>query len=83
MKNITGFLYEHMESVYEGEESVKDEKSFREWAEAKFEAVFGDDLDKDQMKETIDGFLKENAKLVKDGEWGELVGMMNQSFADK
>ena len=62
------------------EESIKDEKSFREWAESKFKAVFGDELDKDKMKETIDGLLNDNKDLVDAGEWGELVGMMNKSF---
>lgn len=62
------------------EESIKDEKSFREAARAKFEEVFGDDLDEDQMKKTIDGLLKDNKELVEKGEWGELIGMLNKSF---
>lgn len=62
------------------EESIKDEKSFREAARAKFEEVFGDDLDEDQMKKTIDGLLKDNKDLVEKGEWGELIGMLNKSF---
>lgn len=62
------------------EESIKDEKSFREAARAKFEEVFGDDLDEDQMNETIDGLLKDNKELVEKGEWGELIGMLNKSF---
>lgn len=88
MKNITKYLYE---SISEGctkynqcheedEETVVDEKSFREWAKAKFEEVFGDDLDKERMKNTIDGLLKDNKDLVDRGEWGELVGKMNKSF---
>lgn len=64
------------------EESIKDEKSFREAARAKFEEVFGDDLDEDQMNETIDGLLKDNKDLVEKGEWGELIGMLNKSFGD-
>lgn len=62
------------------EESIKDEKSFREAARAKFEEVFGDDLDEDQMNKTIDGLLKDNKELVEKGEWGELIGMLNKSF---
>ena len=63
------------------EETIKDEKSFREAAEAKFKEVFGDDLDEDKMNETIDGLLKDNKDLVDKGEWGELIGMLNKSFA--
>lgn len=78
MKDITTFLNE---CLNESEETIKDEKSFREAAEAKFKEVFGDDLDEDKMKETIDGLLKDNEELVKKGEWGELIGMLNKSFA--
>lgn len=62
------------------EESIKDEKSFREFAKAKFEEVFGDDLDEKKMNDTIDGLLKDNADAVKAGEWGKLAGMLNKSF---
>ena len=62
------------------EESIKDEKTFRDYAKNKFEEVFGDDLDEKKMKETIDGLLKDNKDLVDKGEWGELVGMLNKSF---
>ena len=61
-------------------ESIKDEKSFRDYAKNKFEEVFGDDLYEKKMKETIDGLLKDNKDLVDKGEWGELVGMLNKSF---
>lgn len=64
----------------EADESINDEKSFREAARAKFEEVFGDDLDEDQMNETIDGLLKDNKKLVDNDEWGKLIGMLNKSF---
>ena len=91
MKNITKYLYENItegctkyNQCYEGheedEKTIVDEKSFREWAKAKFEKVFGDDLDKERMKNTIDGLLKDNKDLVDRGEWGELVGKMNKSF---
>lgn len=64
----------------ETEESIKDEESFREAARAKFEAVYGDDLDEDEMNEIIDGLLNDNKDLVEKGEWGELIGMLNKSF---
>ena len=62
------------------DESIADEKTFRDYAKNKFEEVFGDDLDEKKMKETIDGLLKDNKDLVDKGEWGELVGMLNKSF---
>ena len=61
-------------------ETIKDEKSFRDYAENKFKEVFGDELDKKKMKDTIDGLLDDNKDLVEAGEWGELVGMLNKSF---
>lgn len=61
-------------------ESIKDEKSFRDYAENKFKVVFGDNLDKDKMNKTIDGLLTDNKELADKGEWGELVGMLNKSF---
>ena len=76
MKTLTDFIKESL-----GEETIKSEKDFRAWAEAKFKEVFGDDYDEDKMKETVDGFLEDNSDLVEAGEWGELVGMMNKSFA--
>ena len=62
------------------EDSIKDEKDFRSYAENKFKEVFGDKLDKDQMKKTIDGILKDNSELVDKGDWGALVGILNKSF---
>jgi len=61
-------------------ESIKDEKSFRDYAENKFKEVFGDDLDEKKMKETIDGILNDNKESVEAGDWGELVGILNKSF---
>ena len=63
------------------EETIKDEKSFREAARAKFEEVFGDELDEEKMKDTIDGLLKDHKDLVEKGDWAELIGILNQSFA--
>jgi len=78
MKDLKDFV---LESLNEAEETIKSEKDFREAARAKFEEVFGDDLDEDKMNETIDGLLKDNKDLVEKGEWGELIGMLNKSFA--
>lgn len=79
MKNISDFLKESL-MVNEGE--IKSEKDFREYAKNKFKEVFGDELDEDQMNETIDGLIEDNKDLVDAGEWGELIGMLNKSFAD-
>lgn len=79
MKNIADFLNECLE-VNEAEETIKSEKDFRDYAENKFKEVFGDELDEDEMKKTIDGLLKDNKELVDNNEWGELVGMLNKSF---
>lgn len=78
MKKIQTFITERL---YEGNESIKNEKSFREAARAKFEKVFGDDLDEDKMKKIIDGLLKDNEGLVDEGDWGSLIGILNKSFA--
>ena len=61
-------------------ESIKDEKTFRDYAENKFKVVFGDKLDKDKMNKTIDGLIKDNKEIVDKGDWAELVGMLNKSF---
>lgn len=79
MKNISEFLNECL--IEEAKETIKDEKSFREAARAKFEEVFGDELDEEKMNKTIDGLLEDNKDLVEKGEWGELIGMLNKSFA--
>ena len=79
MKNISEFLNECL--VVEADETIKSEKDFRAAARAKFEEVFGDVLDEEKMNKTIDGLLEDNKDLVEKGEWGELIGMLNQSFA--
>jgi hypothetical protein len=85
MKTLVEFLNESFETVNpnitEAKKTIKDEKSFREAARAKFEEVFGDELDEDKMNKTIDGLLEDNKDLVEKGEWGELIGMLNKSFA--
>lgn len=85
MKNITDFINEHLNEtnvVVEAKETIKSEKDFRDYAENKFKEVFGDELDEKEMNDTIDGLLKDNKELVDAGEWGELVGMLNKSFAN-
>lgn len=84
MKNLVDFLNESFEEapkVNEAEETIKSEKDFRAAARAKFEEVFGDELDEEKMNKTIDGLLEDNKDLVEKGEWGELIGMLNKSFA--
>lgn len=68
------------ESENNAEESIKDEKSFREYAKKKFEEVFGDELDVNQMNETIEGILKDNKDAIDAGDWGKIVGVLNKSF---
>lgn len=82
MKDLSVFLTEQIKAskVNEGAESIKDEESFREYAEKKFKEVFGDELDEKQMKDTIDGILKDNKEDVDKGDWGKLVGVLNKSF---
>lgn len=77
MKSIKAFL---MESIV-NEGTIKSEKDFRAAAKVKFEEVFGDELDEEQMKQTIDGLLNDNKDLVEKGDWGELIGKLNKSFA--
>jgi hypothetical protein len=83
MKNISDFINEALtivdDIIVEGQ--IKSEKDFRDAAKAKFEEVYGDDLDEDKMKETIDGILDDNQDLVDDGDWGALIGILNKSFA--
>lgn len=91
MKNLVEFMNESLqeeakiqsqeEQLNEGEESIKDEKSFRDYAENKFKEVFGDELDEDEMNETIDGIIDDNQDAIEDGDWGKLVGILNKSFA--
>lgn len=83
MKSLQEFLVESLEietikTINEGE--IKSEKDFREYAKAKFEEVFGDELDEEKMKETIEGILKDNKELVDKDEWGELIGILNKGF---
>ena len=83
MKDLTVFLTEQIEisKINEEAESIKDEKSFREYAEKKFKEVFGDELDEEQMNDTIDGILKDYKEDADKGDWGKLIGVLNKSFS--
>ena len=85
MKTLVDFLNEHLENttIVEADATIKSEEDFRAAAKTKFEEVFGDELDEDKMNKTIDGLLEDNKELVEKGEWGELIGMLNKSFAPK
>ena len=86
MKTLVEFLNESLMEVEESlikEGEITSEKDFKEAACAKFEEVFGDELDEEKMNKTIDGLLNDNKDLVEKGEWSELIGILNKSFADK
>lgn len=76
MKNLSDYITEAL--LVEGE--IKSEKDFREYAEKKFEEVFGDDLDEDKMNKVIDGILDKYKDEADKGNWGKLVGVLNKSF---
>lgn len=76
MKSLQQYLYES------ADETIQNEHDFREAAEKKFKIVFGDDLDRDRMNQTIKGILDDNPDLVKNNDWGELIGKLNASFAN-
>lgn len=69
-----------LENINESESKVNNEKDFKDFAHAKFEKVFGDDLDEDRMNKVIDGILKKYKKEADEGDWGTLVGVLNKSF---
>ena len=86
MKNLTEFINEQLAEVVEKpvadvvEGKIESEQDFREYAENKFKEAFGDDLDEDKMKKTIDGILDDNKDAVEAGEWDKLIGILNKSF---
>lgn len=81
IKSLRDFIIESQNMyISEKEESIKDEKSFKEYAENKFKEVFGDELDEEQMNETIEGILKDYKEDAEKGDWGKLVGVLNKSF---
>ena len=82
MKTLVDFLNEHLESIKPQQlnenETITDEKSFREYAEAKLKEIHSEDYNEDTAKETIDGILNDNQDLVEAGDWGALVGILNK-----
>lgn len=86
MKNLTEFINEQLAAVIETpaveitEGKIESEQDFRDYAENKFKEAFGDDLDEDKMKKTIDGILDDNKDAVEAGEWDKLIGVLNKSF---
>ena len=82
MKTFKKYILEHIddESITEAEKTIKDEKSFRDYAENKFKEVFGDKLDTDKMKKIIDGIIEDSKDEIDDGDWGTVVGKLNKSF---
>ena len=86
MKSIIDFINEQLdvntETIEVNEAEVSSEEDFRDAAKAKFEEVFGDDLDEQKMNDTIEGILKDNSELVEKGDWGALIGILNKSFAN-
>lgn len=89
MKDLREYVTELMnetqnntiETVQEANETIKDEKAFREYAEAKLKEVFGEEYDEDKANEMVDGILKDNAELVEKEDWGALVGILNKGVA--
>lgn len=82
MKAFKEYILEHIddEPITEAEETIKDEKSFRDYAENKFKEVFGDKLDVDKMKKIIDGIIDDSKDEIDNGDWGVVVGKLNKSF---
>ena len=82
MKTFKEYILEHIddEPITEAEETIKDEKSFRDYAENKFKEVFGDKLDVDKMKKIIDGIIEDSKDEIDNGDWGAVVGKLNKSF---
>ena len=77
MKTLSEFITERLLT----ESEINSESEFREYAENKFKEVFGDELDEDQMNETINGLLDDNKELVERNQWVDLIGKINMSFA--
>ena len=82
MKAFKKYILEHIdgEPITEAEETIKDEKSFRDYAENKFKEVFGDKLDTNKMKKIIDGIIDDSKDEIDNGDWGAVAGKLNKSF---
>lgn len=62
-------------AIEEGED-VKDEKSFREYAESVLKKAHGDKYDEEIGKKVIDGIISK----VKDNNWGEAIGRLTSGL---
>lgn len=79
MRSLESFIKSSFINENE-EETITNEKEFREYAKKKFEEVFGDDLDEDRMNFTIKGLLDDSKEAIEAGDWGKVVGKLNKSF---
>ncbi|MBR5296712.1 MAG: hypothetical protein IKU29_02445 [Parabacteroides sp.] len=83
MKSLTDFLIESLNiQITENTDQINSEKTFKEYAHKKFKAAFGDKYDEEQANKVIDGILNDYKEQAEAGEWGELVGVLNKSFAN-
>lgn len=67
--------------VIEGKDEITDAKSFREYAKSLFDEAFGDELDVDRMGDIVDALIEKQKD--EDLDWGEVVGMLQQSMGPK
>lgn len=67
--------------TFEGKDEITDAKSFREYARSLFDEAFGDELDVDQMNDIVDALI--DKQKDEDLDWGEVVGMLQQSMGPK
>lgn len=77
LKHRTGFGEPIQESVEINEADIKDEASFRKYAEDVLKKAHGDDYDEAKAKKMIDDIAK---KYGEDGDWGDAVGVVQQSL---
>jgi hypothetical protein len=59
------------------EAEVKDEKTFREYAENVLRKAHGDDYDEKIAKKVIDGI---SSKVGKNGDWGQAIGRLTSGL---
>ena len=62
--------------IKEADEEVKDEKSFREYAENVLKKAHGDDYDEKIGNKVIDGIISK----TKDGDWGAAIGRLTSGL---
>jgi hypothetical protein len=79
MRSLESFIKSSFINENE-EETITNEKEFREYARKKFEEVFGDDLDEERMNFTIKGLLDDSKEAIAASDWGTVIGKLNKSF---